>query len=123
MRLILYIMKIFILAFLLITTTSVSWSSCVEGESHAQGTDSGKKLASALSKKDSGSIVSLKVAKMSCMSCATKIRKALKTDHFIDKVDVDETNKSISFACPSGTCSLEEVKTTLKNIGYETSEI
>ena len=66
----------------------------------------------------SDEVVTFKVAKMSCKSCAMKIKKALKTDLGLDQVDIDVETKTVKTTCPAATCSLEKITQSLDKIGY-----
>ncbi len=93
-------------------------AECVEGEKHpASASTDTQAFAKALASKEG--TLSFKVSKMSCMSCAAKIRKALKTDLGLQDVEVDVDTKTVHVPCSASKgCSKELVSASLAKAGY-----
>jgi len=67
--------------------------------------------------------VALHVSKMSCISCASKIKKTLKTEYSIKDVKIDVETKTVTFACPTKTCSVDKVLLSMDKIGYKATQL
>jgi copper chaperone CopZ len=109
---------IFLFAFSLTT-----YAACADTEkSSTATTTSNDPVARALSSvtdKSSGAVTELHIAKVSCMSCAYKIRKGLKPVAGVTNIKVDPETQTLRYECQN--CDHEAVKAKLEEIGYPAS--
>lgn len=110
--------KIIVCVFAVSLLSAQAFASCAQAstscaEDETASTES--PLAAVVASKNSESF---KVSKMSCMRCASKIRKALKTDLNLQEVSVDIKTKTVTVNCPTSGCPREKITSTLAGIGY-----
>jgi len=103
--------KILLSLFAVSLFSTPSFASCAEDEKASAESP----LAAALASKNSESF---KVSKMTCMGCASKIRKALKKELSLEEVNIDLKTKTVTVNCPEAGCSREQITATLAGIGY-----
>ncbi len=65
-------------------------------------------------------LTELYIPKVSCISCAYKIRKALKPMAGVESIKVDPDTQTLRFSCDK--CDMSEVKAKLEEIGYPVGE-
>lgn len=94
------------------------FAMCEEDKTAHAPTVSDSIQAAVVANAATGNRQSVKVSKMHCMSCASKIRKALKTEMGLKDVKIDVETKVVSFTCPSTACPMDEISTLLTSIGY-----
>jgi copper chaperone CopZ len=118
-------MKIILALSLTLGLNHTLFANCVETEKKsaqttqaAQATNTSIARAVASNTNNAGDKMQIKVPKMVCMSCAAKIRKALRDDLKLQDITFDIENKTVSFPCPADKCSSEKVAISLDKIGY-----
>lgn len=107
--------KLFVYIFLVFT--SINGLACAEHEAQNHQSEYEKFLAKV---NTPGKDVQLDIPKISCMACASKIKKALKPLQGVDHIDVDVDTKKLRFKCHN--CDSDAIKTKLQEIGYPAAE-
>ena len=64
-------------------------------------------------------ITEFKIGKMHCSSCANTIKNALEMEKGILKVDINFENTQAKIEFDETKINLEEIRNTVKDLGYE----
>lgn len=104
-------------AFILFVFTSVNGLACAEHEAQSRQSEYEKFLAKV---NTPGQDIQLDVPKISCMACASKIKKALKPLQGVEHIEVDVDTKKLRFICQN--CDSDAIKAKLQEIGYPAAE-
>jgi|GEM_PF-2078718 len=109
-----------LLALLVATSHSATvFADCVEDDKATNKSSTFlEHVAASQPASDAANSVSFKISKMSCKSCAAKIRKALKSELGLENVNVDLKTKTVTVACPAESCTRDKVAATLAGAGY-----
>jgi copper chaperone len=101
----------------LLCMAGTAHAACVETEKTASKEAHPEALARALATQDG--TLAFSIAKMSCKSCAAKIRKALKADLGLEDIKIDVETKTVRVGCSAAAgCSKEMVTASLARAGY-----
>ena len=68
-------------------------------------------------------VVQIKTPQAACVECKDKIEKFMKYEEGIAKIVVDIRKKITTVTFPSDRTNIENIKTTLANLGFDADEV